>query len=135
MDLAADRAGKQFAEVVVGAAFAPLEHGFANLIAGVVRGSAAIAGRVEAIEPAGGLHLTHAIGAGRQAGELVVALGVCCDRDAGGIAVGVEQFDHHAADARLAGIKNTVVIGVVVDVARERDGNVFAKVVVYRFGP
>ena len=112
MHAAADRAGQQLAEVVLDRVVAPVEHDLADEVVRRRRRRCA-AGRVLAVEPAGGLHFADAVRARREIREFVVAdaagRGGRDRRDAGRHAV-EQQLDRHAADALFAGPIEVAVV-------------------------
>ena len=129
MHSAADRAGQQLAEVVFHRMIAEVEYRAEDAIhaAGrfVGRRAAVAAGRVLAVEPAGRLNFAHAVRARKQIAKFVEAerswIGRRRRRDAGGVAVGIEQLERHAADALFgAAIEHAVVAAVVIDPAGQR---------------
>ena len=120
IDKAANLRAHQLAEVVAHAVVASSQHHAADHI--VDRHAAAVAaGRVLAVQVSAGLGLGHAVGACRQAGELIKTLSVGHGGGRHRMAqvVHTRQADGDAADHRLSGAAHTVVAEVFVDITRQ----------------
>src|SRR5205823_6632295 len=125
--------GQQLAEVIVEAVVAPEQHYAADLIARVLSRADDLAidraGGVLAVEPAVGLDFANSIRPGRQVGELVEA--VVVGRAGGDLgAARIEQNHGRAGNWRFAAFADAIVIGVVIDIARDARRQVLAEVVV-----
>src|SRR5207247_595496 len=118
IDAAGEGGGLQFAEVVGGAAVVGRDRDRRELV--VRRRAAECAGRVLAVEVAGGLRLADRVGAGPQSGERVIAGGVGGGADAHRVpqVVGAAERDRRAANARVPCLA-AVVVGVKIDAAGE----------------
>ena len=130
-DLAADRAGLELAEVVLGAHLAPVDHHRLIMSPGT---GAALPPRLPGVsmpssQPLGWTSTTEYLPAS-QIVELVEARGVGRRPQAGVVAVLVEQLHHDAGDAFFRrAIEDAVVRAVVIHVAREHHADLLAEVV------
>ncbi len=129
MHAASYRAGQQLAEVIVHGVVAEIEHRAEDAIHAacrfIRRRAAVAAGRVFAVEPAIRLNLAHAVRARIQIAKFVEAaliwIGRRNRRDAGGVAVGVNQLESYAADALLGNVvEQAVIAAIVIDPTGER---------------
>ncbi len=128
VDLAADRAGEQFAKVVVHALLPAGEDDIADFITRIDgaadRRAFDLAGGVFAVEPAARLHFHDLVGSGHEVLGLPKTIGVGEDADRAGFARhGVERdnIDSRVGDAFFAGVAHAVVVAVMEDVAAQFD--------------
>src|SRR5690606_32535460 len=131
IDVAGQASRRQFAKVVVGAVLPANQRDTRDAVAGIVGRTASIAHGFHAVVPAIRLsHLPHTVGTGREVLEPVETVGVCRGVDAQPDAVGIEQFQRNALQARLAAFHHAVVVHIAVDVAGQASRRQLAKVVV-----